>query len=65
MEFMESGEVARMFGISQARVAQLTRAGRLPVAMRVGARGLRLYDRATMERIAQERESAKRAAAAC
>jgi phage terminase Nu1 subunit (DNA packaging protein) len=62
-QYIESGEAARILGVSQPRVTQLANAGSLPVAMRVGARRLRLYDRAVIERAAAER-AGKRAAVA-
>jgi DNA-binding transcriptional MerR regulator len=64
MDYMELGEVAHRLGLSQQRVRELADRGSIPVAMRVGRRGLRLFDPAAIERVAREREAAKAAAAA-
>jgi DNA-binding transcriptional MerR regulator len=67
MDMMSGSEVARALGLSAERVRQLADAGVIPVAMIVTERGMRLYRRGDVERIAAERadrEAAKRAAVA-
>ena len=53
-EFLTSGNVAKRLGISNQYVHTLAKAGRLPVAT-LTENGLRLYRRADIERIAEER----------
>lgn len=52
------GEAAWRLGVSASRVRQLEREGVL-VPLRT-ARGWRLYDAAAVERLAREREAARR-----
>ncbi len=51
---LEPGETARRLKLSVERVRQLADAGVLPVAARTG-RGIRLFDRETVERLRRER----------
>ncbi len=52
--FLEPGEAARRLGVSVERVRQLAAAGLLPVAARTG-RGVRLFQRAAVERLRRQR----------
>jgi len=59
MEGMTTGQVARRLGLSEARIGQLARAGRLP--FRQTPLG-RLFDRDAIEEIARAREEKRLAA---
>ena len=54
-EFMTSGDVARVLGVSNQHVHHLAVTGQLPVAIRVG-KGMRLFRTSDVERLAKERE---------
>ena len=54
-EFMTSGEVARVLGVSNQHVHQLAVGGLLPVAIRTG-KGMRLFRVTDVERLAKERK---------
>lgn len=51
---LEPGDVAELLGVSAQRVRQLADEGKLPPAA-VTPRGLRLFDRAAVERLAADR----------
>jgi excisionase family DNA binding protein len=63
MDWMLGTDAARVLGVSPDRVKQIANEGGLP-ALRVGRRGVRVYRRGDVERLAAERQAAKRAAAA-
>jgi excisionase family DNA binding protein len=63
MDWMLGTDAARVLGVSPDRVKQIANEGGLP-ALRVGRRGVRVYRREDVERLAAERQAAKRAAAA-
>ncbi len=57
---LETGEVARMLGLSVERVRAFAEDGRLPVAMRVGVRSRRLFKLDDVMRLKAARERAGR-----
>ena len=50
---IQSGEAARILGLSQVTVLDMAKTGRLPVALKVGA--LHFFHRQVIEAIAKER----------
>jgi len=55
-EFLMSGDVARILGLSHVSIARLVQAGLLPTAGETPT-GYRLYRRADVERLRKERKT--------
>jgi excisionase family DNA binding protein len=57
-QVLTSGEAARLLEVDPATVRNYARSGRLPTIFRTG-RGLHLFERAAVERLARERDQAR------
>jgi Helix-turn-helix domain len=59
-DLLESADASRILGLTPATVRQLARRGTLPVAS-VTPRGVRLFTREAIEKLAREREDQRQA----